>query len=224
MFQGVLAIAVYVNTTVLKPTDLTSYWDLLDPKWKGRIVSNDIRQAGPGGVPARAILKNPQLGPRWFERLYAEQDVTLSRDQRQMVDWVVQGRFPIALFIAETETSVAAAQGLPIAPVRADQFKEGGAIGPGNGAVALIDRGRHPNSARVFVNWLLSRQGQIIWQRETQFPSLRMDIPKDGLAAEYLPRPGVEYADGGTEEYGRITGAVFGELMGRAAEQSGRPQ
>jgi iron(III) transport system substrate-binding protein len=222
MFQGVLITPVYVNTTMVRPTDFTSYADLLDPKWKGKIVSNDIRVTGPGGVPARFILKHPDLGPQWFQRLYGEQDVTLSRDQRQMVDWLAQGRFAIALFIAETEAGVAMAQGLPVAPVRVDQFKEVGAIGPGNGSVALVDRAPHPNAAKLFVNWLLSREGQMAWQRETHYPSLRVDIPKDGLADDYVPRPGYNYADGGTEEYGRITGSVFGELMGRAAEQSGR--
>jgi iron(III) transport system substrate-binding protein len=221
-FQGILITPVYVNTALVKPTEFTSYWDLLDPKWKGKIVSNDIRQVGPGGVPARFIYKHPQLGPQWYERLYSEMDITLSRDQRQMVDWLAQGRFQIAVFIPETEAGVAMAQGLPVAPVHVEQFKEGGPIGPGPGATAMLDRGRHPNAAMLFVNWLLSREGQMLWQRETSYPSLRIDIPKDGLAEDYVPKPGHQYVDASTEEYGRITGTVFGDLIGRALERAGR--
>ncbi len=221
-FQGILIAPIYVNTSMVNIGDFTSYNDVLDPKWKGRMVSNDIRQTGPGGVPARFIYKNPSLGPRWFERLYGEMDVTLSRDQRQMVDWVAEGRYPIGLFLAETEASVARNQGLPIAPVPCDQFKEGAAIGPGNGSMALFDPTPHPNAAKVFINWLLSREGQTTWQNRTKFSSLLVDIPKDGLVQDYVPKPGRQYADGGTEEYGRITGSIFGELITSALESAGR--
>ncbi len=219
-FQGVLITPFYVNTTMVNVSDITSYNDVLDPKFKGRMVSNDIRFTGPGGVPARYIYKHPDLGAKWFDRLYGDQDVTLSRDQRQMVDWVAQGRYPIGLFLAETEARVAKNQGLPISPIPLDQMKEGAALGPGNGSIAVFDPMPHPNAAKVFINWLLSKEGQTTWQRRTEFGSLRIDISKDGLVQDYVPKPGRNYVDGGTEEYGKITGAVFGDLITAALERT----
>ncbi len=223
MFQGLLITPVYINKNLVRANEITSYWDLLDPKWKGKIISNDIRQGGPGGVPARFIYKHADLGPNFLERLYSEQDITLSLDQRQMVDWLAQGRYAIALFIAETEAKVAMDQGLPVDAVPVEQFKERGPIGPGNGSIAVIDKAPHPNAVKVLVNWLLSREGQDTWQRVTQYPSLRTDIPKTGLLDIYTPKPGFDYVDAGTEEYSRITGTIFTELITAALEKAGRP-
>jgi len=221
-FQGLLATPVFVNPTLVDPNSFTSYWDFVDPKWKGKIVSNDIRQTGPGGVPARFIYKHPDLGGEWFERLYGEMDVTISSDQRQMVDWLVQGRFPILLFVSNNEFVLAKQQGLPISVVPIETFKEGGAIGPGGGSLAWFDRAPHPNAAKVFINWLLSREGQTAWQKQTKLPSLRIDIPKEGLIEEYVPKRNYTYVDGGSEEYGRVTADVFRDLITRALDKAVR--
>lgn len=34
---------------------------------------------------------------------------------------------------------------------------------------------------RVFINWFLSREGQIAWQKHTDRNSLRTDIPKESI-------------------------------------------
>jgi ABC-type Fe3+ transport system substrate-binding protein len=53
-----------------------------------------------------------------------------------------------------------------------------------------LDKAPHPNAAKVFVNWFLSRQGQIVWQRVMNkvvmegSDSMRIDIPKDDVLAE----------------------------------------
>ncbi|HLY64056.1 MAG TPA: extracellular solute-binding protein, partial [Chloroflexota bacterium] len=221
-FQGLLITPFYVNPTIVKPSELTSYMDVLDPKWKGKMVSNDIRRSGPGGVPARFIYKQPSLGPSWFQRLYGDMNVTMSSDHRQMVDWLAQGRFAIGLFVSETEADIATDQGLPVAPVPLDQMKEGAAIGPGYGSIDLFDHAPHPNAAKLFINWFLSREGQTTLQRESQYPSLRVDVPKDGLRAAYVPKPDRQYADGGSEEYSKVTTTIFNDLITKALDQAGK--
>jgi ABC-type glycerol-3-phosphate transport system substrate-binding protein len=111
---------------------------------------------------------------------------------------------------------------LPIAAVPIERLKQGGAIGPGGGALALVEPAPHPNAAKVFVNWLLSREGQASWQHHTNLPSLRIDIPKTGLIEEYVPNPNYTYVNGGAEEYGRISSDVFGDLYTRGMERAGR--
>jgi len=211
MFEGEMIPVAYVNTSIVKLAEFTSYWDLTNPKWKGKIVSNDIRANGPGGVPARFIYNNPGLGRPWFERFFGL-DVRLSRDQRQIVDWLVQGQYAIATFIDTDTAQIAIDQGLPIAPVPIAQFKEGGAVGPDAGSVAALNNAPHPNAAKLYVNWLLSRDGQIAWQEETKTPSLRIDIPKQNLHLLYERKNGVTYENGGAEKYIK-TGAAMTEAL-----------
>ena len=190
---------VFVNRSV-DASQFTSYRDLLDPKWKGKLASTDIRNPGPGVAPSRFVRKSPELGPSFLQELFAPGNVKLSSDQRQLIDWVAQGTYPVGLFMDPGEVAIAIKQGLPITIVPPDQFKEGAAIGPNNAGVALIDRAPHPAAAQVYVNWFLSRDGQMAWQREVGDNSLRTDIPKDTVNPLFVPRPGVNYVNAGSEE------------------------
>lgn len=214
-FSGVMIPPAYYNTTMAKASDFTSYWDLTNPKWRGKVVSNDIRINGPGGVPARFIYKHAGLGPRWFDSFFNGLDVPLATDQRQLVDWLAQGRYAISAFIAEDTAQAAIVQGLPIAEISIRGLKEGGAVAPGPGALSVMNPTPHPNAAKLYVNWLLSREGQIAWQEETKTASLRIDIPKNipGLYDQPMPKKGVVYPNGGAEDYSVITGAVFGKII-----------
>jgi iron(III) transport system substrate-binding protein len=213
MFQGSVQSAAAYNTRLMDPTQFRSYRDLLDPRWKGKMVATDIRESGPGAVPARFMYKHPELGPRFLEQLYSEMDMVLSSDQRQLIDWLSQGQYPLGLLLAKSSLIPAMEQGLPIGIVPDERFREGTAIGPGGGAVNLMDRAPHPNAAKLFVNWLLSREGQIAWQSAHRENSLRVDIPKDDVFPFDAPQPGAKYVDAGTEEYAHVTTTLLKELV-----------
>jgi iron(III) transport system substrate-binding protein len=182
---------VAYNTELVNPAELNSYWDLLD-KWKGKIVAMDPRAGGYGRSGARFAYYNPQLGPRFLQRLLAESEVTLSREYRQAIDWVANKRFAILLFGNGGDTLQARAQGLPINVLDTGGWKEGAALEPAAFTVVLMDKSPHPNAAKVFVNWLLSREGQMAVQKEGESnDSLRMDIPKTDV------KPSVKRKEGG---------------------------
>jgi len=222
MFQGYVQTMAYVNTQLVDPGQFKSYWDLLNPKWKGKIVSSDIRRGGRGGVVSRFAFKSPELGPEFLRRLFSEMDITLSTDPRQMVDWLAKGRYHIALFLSSGDVGSAQERGLPVAHVQADQFSEGAPIAPGGGAISILDRPPHPNAAVLFINWLLSREGQIKWQEAQRLPSLRVDISKEGLHAYDVPNPGFKYVMGGAEEYSRVTRSSIVKVITQAMSKTGR--
>jgi iron(III) transport system substrate-binding protein len=215
VFSGVMIPPAYYNTTLAKASDFQSYWDLTNKKWRGKVISNDIRIPGPGGVPARFIYKHAGLGPRWFDSFFNGLDVQLANDQRQLVDWLAQGRYAISAFVDEDVAQTAIVEGLPIAPVSIERLKEGGAVAPGPGSLSPMNNAPHPNAAQLYVNWLLSREGQIAWQEETKTASLRIDIPKNipGLYLQPLAKKGVTYPNGGAEDYSILTSTVFRELI-----------
>jgi len=222
MFVGYVQTAAYVNTKLVNPGQFRSYFDLLNPAWKGKIVASDIRRGGRGGVVARFIYSHPDLGPQFLERLFSEMDITFGSEPRQMVDWLANGRFPIALFLASDDITRAQEQGLPVAPVPAEQFKEGSPIAPAGGATSIMDRAPHPNAAKVFINWLLSREGQAAWQEAVHLPSLRTDISKKGLYPFDVPKPGIKYTNGGTEEFSRMGATVIRDTVTKALAKVGR--
>ena len=78
----------------MKPEQIKSYWDILDPKWKGKIVARSParRGAAASSVP---MLLDPKIGKKWFERWANEMDVTIVRDSRQAVERLALGRFGI---------------------------------------------------------------------------------------------------------------------------------
>ena len=77
--------------------------------------------------------------------------------------------------------------------------------------MAFLNKAPHPNAAKVFVNWFLSRRGQIALQKyndlygEDAPNSRRMDIPKDMLVATNRMIPGKRYFDVSDPKYADMT-------------------
>ncbi len=101
-----------------------------------------------------------------------------------MTDGLAQGKFAICLGCKDTPR--AKSHGLPVDSFNTNAWKESGAITSSPGTVGLINRAPHPNAAKVLINWLLSREGQIAVQKlgDPSDPSnsRRTDIPKDEIA------------------------------------------
>ena len=76
------------NSQLLDPREYKSYWDFLNPKLKGKILSTDIRKVRGAGIPWQFLYYNSDLGPKYLRRLFGEMDVTLTADLRQAVDWL----------------------------------------------------------------------------------------------------------------------------------------
>ena len=184
------------NKELVNPADFKSYWDLLNPKWKGKIVATDPR-TGEGRNGARFLYYNPELGSQYLRRLLTEMDLALSRDYRQATDWLAQKRYALFLFSQSDDTLTASQQGLPVQVLDTTGFKEGVGLDPIGGAVALMDKPAHPNAAKVLINWLLSREGQLAVQRDPESAgrndSLRNDIPKTEVHPMMRRRDGTKY-------------------------------
>ena len=183
--NGETRIVVGYNTKLVNPAEIKSYWDLLNPKWKGKIVAYDPSLGGAGDA-MRFFYHHKNLGPEFIRRVLTETDLVISSDTRQMGDWLAGGKYALSVFgpISRMDLDVMQIQGLPVSWFEPDHLKEGAYITAGSGGVALINKAPHPNAAKIALNWLLSREGQIAYQRiftegNDGPDSLRIDIPKD---------------------------------------------
>ena len=188
------ATRVSYNTRLANPAEFSSHWDLLSPKWKRKIVAIEPTESAGGW---RALYYKPEIGPEFLKRLFSEMDVLFSRDDRQAVDWLATGKAALGLFLAAIPE--AKEQGLPVDEFKDSNFKEPPSLDTGpNGTIALMKQAPHPNAAKVFINWFLSREGQSAYQEimntgPEYAESMREDIPKDSIPPEYRRRKGVRY-------------------------------
>jgi len=181
-----------INTNSVKASEIRSWWDLLQPKWKGKLVMNDPR--GVGNVGSwRFLYHDDDLGPKFLRRLVAEMDVIFAHDERQMMDWLAAGKYQINVLAKMENTANAKKQGLPVAQIFSD--KESDAIASGSGHISLLKDAPHPNAAQLYANWFLSRDGQLGWQKLTGRNSFRTDLPKDMLEFRdiQVPKEGGKY-------------------------------
>ncbi len=180
---------IFYNTKLVNAKEFKSHKDLLDPKWKGKMVVDDPRRAGPGVATFTFFYLHPELGPD-FIRALGKQQMTILRDYAQEVDAVGQGRYPVLIGAADFVAITRAKQGVPIAIVDARQLKEGTDLSPTNGTLALFNRAPNPNAAKVYINWLLSKEGQTIFARANGYVSARLDVPTDHTEPWRVPLPG----------------------------------
>ena len=185
------------NTNLIQAKEFTSFWDFLSPKWKGKILCRDIRLPGTGGSAIRLFYYHPDMGPEFVRRLFAETDITLFRDRRQGLDWLATGKFPICFWCEGVDKGNV--QGLPVDTF--GRMKEGAGLSAGQAILTYVNQAPHPNAAKVFINWFLSRDGQLNFQRalgkadEGSPDSLRIDIPKDDVDPKSRRIDGVQYLD-----------------------------
>jgi ABC-type Fe3+ transport system substrate-binding protein len=171
---------VYINTQQVKPGELKSARDLLDPKWKGKISAHDPTVSGSGiGQATRFYL---QFGEDYLKKLYVDQTPVIVRDRRQLTDGVARGAHPISLDGEDESLERLRKEGLPIEAIY--KFADmGGTVGAGIGQMALLDKAPNPNAAKLFANWIASKEGLTIFSRARGEAPTRNDID----AAQYLP-------------------------------------
>ena len=192
IFSGYITSPLAFNTKLFNPDELRSYWDIFSPKWKGKVLSFDPRQRGPITDVTTFFYYHPDLGPNFLTRLYGgEMTLAFTSDYRQGLDWLAQGKYLLAVGLREVDD--AKNKGLPVEEFNTERLKEGTYITPGFGTVGLGNNPPHPNAAKLFVNWFLSRQGQTTWQRHTGNASLRRDIAKDYLPSHTVPKENGNY-------------------------------
>jgi ABC-type Fe3+ transport system substrate-binding protein len=226
IFVGnVMGDVVSYNTALVNPKEFTSFWDIVQSKWKGKIVAKDPRIPGSGAGNMRWIYYHPALGAPFLKRLFGEMEVTLSREERQATDWLAKGKMALCFSCGQTDIMKARQQGLPVEMLNSAAWKEGAGMNAQVNTLALMNRAPHPNAARLFTNWLLSREGQTLYQELTATSgspseSLRVDVPKDAIPPANRRVSGVNYAMVDRAEWMEM-GPVY-SIITEALERSGK--
>ena len=191
LFHNV-AGSFFINTDYVKPEEVRSAKDFLNPKWKGKISTEDPTVRGSGRNQAARYLL--QFGREYLKRLYIDQKPARTRNRRQMADWLARGTYPICLNCRGDDVKVLQKEGFKVLEI----FGLSDMPAAVNGSpfhLMVASNPPHPNAAQVFVNWITSKEGMEIYSWGRDSVSLRTDVDESVLPPGTIPRPGVKYFD-----------------------------
>ena len=192
-FNIYMTPSAFVNRDFIKESDLRSTEQLLDPKFRGKIVI----LTPTGGTSRKSLFHLGFLyGENFIRELLSKQDVVITDDSRQQVEWLVRGRCPIIIGFDSTLLIPFIKQGLGknIKPLEEKIIR----TSAGSGVLSLLEGAPHPNAAKLYVNWLLSQKTQTIIAKSIGHNSRRIDVPPVEAAVD-LARLS-KYRDSSTEE------------------------
>lgn len=196
---------ITANTDLANPAELNSYKSLLDPKWKGKFSSKDPTIVGGANKWFQAMTEEdfgPILGLDYMRAL-AKQEPVIIRDDRIAGEWILRGKYAFGLNHSLAERSAEwRNQGIRV-PLEEVTPKEGGYVTSGGQTLYFFKNAPHPNAARIFINWLLSKEGAKALTIATIKHSARVDIgdPREIIPEVIMRVPGRNYVNPDQEKY-----------------------
>ena len=170
-FQCYTSETFWYNTSLVKPQEIRSYDDLLNPKWKGRIGYLDPRNPGSGQNTWAFLWKIK--GEDYLKKL-AQQDMLVTQNQRQLAEALAKEKLAFTIGLSHYTYESFIKAGLPVSAV--PKIKEGGQANNGSGVLTVVKNPPHPNAAKIFVTWFLSKEGQELYGKAMIQGSRRLDV------------------------------------------------
>ncbi|MBI4329692.1 MAG: extracellular solute-binding protein [Chloroflexi bacterium] len=196
VMNSILAPAqdITMNTSMVKPEEIKSYNDLLNPKWKGNFVMmNPTLSVRP--FTQVALL----LGENWWRQFVSTVDPVMVDVDRQAAEWIARGKYPLGIVARDDVLEEFVQAGAPVA--RAGYMKEGNFLGGGAIGTSILDRAPHPNAAKLYANWYFSKDGGLVLSKAVAGQSARLDVPTAHLRPQSIRDPSVKYLNVETEEF-----------------------
>lgn len=191
VFSSVASL-LFINTDYVKLEEMRLARDLLNPKWRGKISTEEPTTTGAGANLASRFYN--QLGEEFVKKLYIDQKPVSTRERRQFTDWLARGTYPICLNCREDDVRPLQKEGFKLVEIF-ELSDVPGTINASPWLLTVASKAPHPNAARVFANWLVSKEGLEIYSRGYGSATLRTDIDESFLDPGSIPRPGVKYFD-----------------------------
>ncbi len=144
------------------------YEDLLDPKWKGKIGMSSNEYEWYKGM---LDLMGREKGLQFMKR-YADQDLIINQGRTLSMQLMISGEFPIAKAAIHRALQMKKKG----APIQWTTFPTPTLVAMR--ALVLLDTAPHPNAGKLFINWMMSKDGQKVLNSIDRHP-VRKDIKVD---------------------------------------------
>jgi iron(III) transport system substrate-binding protein len=175
------AVLVYAERAV-RPADAPQDWDdLLDPKWKGKVLIRDPIASGTmravwGMIIERGLRQtgDTAAGFAWLRRLDAQTKEYVLNGP--LLDQKIVRQEGLVTIWDLPDIQLNRRDGLPLGYV----FPKSGTPAIED-AIGVIRRAPHRDAARAFVEWVGSPAVQLLTAREVYRLPARIDLPIDSL-------------------------------------------
>lgn len=164
------------NTNLVpRGTEPKTWQDLLDPKWKGKMAwtAHATSSGAPGFIGLVLHEFGEEKGMAYLKALAKQDIVRIGGSGRSVTDQAIAGEYPIVLQIFNHQPYISAQQGAPIDWI---------AMSPAMTtlSVASVAAGaRHPNAAKLFVDFLISDDGQNLFRERGYIPVAPAILPRE---------------------------------------------
>ncbi len=162
-----------INTELVTPgSEPKTFEDLLNPRWKGKMVwsASPVTPAGPGFIGLVLTLMGEENGMNYLRQL-ARQDVTgIHTGVRQVFNKVIAGEFSIGLQMINNHAIVSRAQGAPAGWI---PMQPASAVLSG---ISVTKGAPHPNAGKLLTDFIVSREGQE-FIRDAEYMPVDSDVP-----------------------------------------------
>jgi len=147
-----------------------TYKDMLDPKWKGRMAISGSPSTAANWVGAMLLTQVAD----YVRALGAQNMRIFQMDQRAISNMMIAGEVEISPTTYLSHVLASRAQGAPLA------WNAPGPLPVLDTSAALATMAPHPHAAMLFIDFLLSKEGQLMY-RDIGYASARSDMPASGL-------------------------------------------
>lgn len=180
--ENVQLIGPMVNTKMVKPDEEPKSWqDMLNPKWKGKMLAHSPLVSTGLYIEFVPLLNSKSITLE-LVRDIGKQDLVFSRGDQETADKLSRGEYPMAVILADTMAGSYVKEGAPIKAIPMVEGVVGTTLD-----ISQIKNAPHPNAARLFMNWIISSEGQTVYHKSKSTASVRKDVPDFRPPAVTLP-------------------------------------
>ncbi len=157
-----------VNTSLIPPgQEPRTYQALLDPKYRGKMVwaVSLSSSASIGFIGTVLADMGEDKGLAYLRALKDQRVAGVDVSARQVLDQVIAGEYAIALQIFNHHAVISAKQGAPVKWIPME---------PATGLLSVVSipkNAPHPNAAKLFEDFLVSAEGQKVYQTTEYLPA-----------------------------------------------------
>ena len=183
LLPQIALFGLVVNTDLVDEDDVPRTWeDLTDPKWKGKIAVVSPAVGSAGTFANAALLTPEENAKKWgwpiVEGLH-DNVVSVGQDSLAMSS-VLDGTYPIAM-TALYQRYEETVKGVPDAPIEFVLLDEGNIWSADN--TCQLKSSPNPLAAELWLNWILSIEGQTVNSEAGAFPTRPGIASPGGLPA-----------------------------------------